>query len=68
MTDEMNDEFDDWPIDDLRLVLAERCEMDDGTVLYCIYSKKYEAVTFVSAEEVSILKGKGIITIDVLPE
>ena len=57
-----------WAIEDLYLVPSEDSLDDDGEPIYCVFSEELDAVTFVDAEELSVLRRRGIQTLDRLPD
>ena len=57
-----------WPIEDLYLVPSEDSLDDDGDPIYCVFSHELDGVTFVDADEVAVLRRRGIQTLDRLPD
>ena len=55
-------------IEDLYLVPSEDFLDDDGEPTHCVFSKELDAVTFVDADELAVLKQRGIQTLDRLPD
>ena len=51
-------------IEDLYLAPSEDSLDDDGEPIYCVFSEELDAVTFVDAEELSVLRRRGIQTLD----
>ncbi|MBW4552032.1 MAG: hypothetical protein KME35_13135 [Aphanocapsa sp. GSE-SYN-MK-11-07L] len=57
-----------WQINDLRIIKSEELiDDEDGEILYCVYSFKLDAVTFVGENTVKALQKRGIQQLDNLP-
>ena len=61
-------EWNTRDIHDLFLVPSEDSLDDDGELSYCVFSKELDGVTFVDADELAVLKQRGIQTLDRLPD
>jgi len=53
-------DFAEWPIGDLRLLKTEPRVGEDGREYFMIFSKKLDAVTAIGAEELAILRARGL--------
>ena len=60
--------FEDWPIDDLRLIISEGFVDDDGDNCHAVYSIRLDAITFIDNVDLNLLLKRGIKKMKEIPE
>lgn len=60
-------DFSSYPIEDLSLVPSEDFTNEEGKLIYCVFNRKIDALTFVAAEDLDVLRARGIQTLANLP-
>jgi hypothetical protein len=61
-------DWDTWPIEDLFHIPSDDFVAEDGEPCHIIFSAELDAFTSVDAEDLSVLKKRGIRTRDPVPE
>ena len=57
-----------WPIEDLFLIPSDDSVDDEGEPIHCLFSKELDAVTYIDAGDLAVLRQRGIQSLDRLPE
>ena len=61
------EDLNDWPADDLRIVLSESFTDNHGEQCVCVYSHELDAMTFVDVTASQALIRRGVTQIEALP-
>ncbi len=60
------EDLNDWPADDLRIVVSESFTDDDGEQCICVYSRELDAMTFVDVSASKTLIQRGVVQVNTL--